>query len=256
MSVSIDLRALSASMVKKAILINEISETDKNIKTKKSPRKTDTDKLSPIKFDLNKISKKTVIVSLNETQDVKSKCRVRYSITADANKKLLNAYNVLLNISLSLEDDQISKAVGIKKSTFDKDVIKPVEKLMMSSIKENKVSLRPNVFVKPRTIKPAFVKIYNRLEESDADVSQIMYDQKNKISSLADASKMMRLYVSHFDLKKGHKTLKFHLDSFLSQTFEEQTLYAIYDKNGDKIISQGQLQTLATMLVGEMIEED
>lgn len=179
------------------------------------------------------------------TEQENSSSKIRYSITPVANKKLMRSYITIKDLSESLENTSLD----MSKKEFDKIVVKPVEALINSKVH----SKQSNSFAKKRTVTSSFVKIYKKLQKEGVNMSSVDFDEENEVSSLSSASKMMRLYISHFDLKGGKKTSKFPLDPFLSRQFSNEALGTLYRKNQGDIITQGQIQTLASLLVGPVV---
>jgi hypothetical protein len=176
--------------------------------------------------------------------------KIRYAITPSANKKLLEAYVSISKLSNMMEKTGIK---DISKKDFDRTILKPIETLIMSETKRKNV--HHDTFSAKRTVTSGFVKIYRRLEKEGSDVSDIHYDEENETCSMVDASRMMRLYVSYFDLKGGEKTSRFPLDSFLKRVFSKDSLQKLYTTNGAEVVTHGQLQTLAFLLVGPIVKE-
>lgn len=172
--------------------------------------------------------------------------KIKYSVTSIQNQKAINALFVLYELHESLKSKQ-SNNIEIKKKDFEKDVIKPLEKLFLSKIE--KPQRTTNSLGIEKDVSPTFFKIYHRLEEKGADLSEIEKAKDKKKASQITAYKMMNLYVRHFSLKEGKKAKNFPLDDFLKGCFDDDVLDKLYLKNNGDTITQGNLNKLASLLL-------
>lgn len=172
--------------------------------------------------------------------------KVKYSVTHVQNQKAIDALFVLYELHDSLKSKKGEKLVMNQKD-FEKDVIKPLERLFLSRIERPKRTINP--LGTEKEVSPAFIKIYRRLEEKGADLSEIEKAKEKKKASQITAYKMMNIYVKHFGLKNGQKAKNFPLDDFLKGCFDDNVLEELYLKNNSETITQGHLNKLASLLL-------
>lgn len=245
--IHIDRKSLGEFFISRAADVTRKQVVSRSSGSRLRKPKTEEETPEHKKLNMGLLSTKEATVS---PSNEKSPGKIRYAVTPSANKKLLEAYVSISKLSNMMEKTGIK---DISKKDFDRTIMKPIETLIMSETKRKTV--HHDTFSAKRTVTSGFIKIYRKLEKEGSDVSDINYDEENETCSMVDASKMMRLYISYFDLKGGEKTSRFPLDPFLKKVFSKESLHKLYTKNGDEVVTHGQLQTLAFLLVGPIVKE-
>jgi hypothetical protein len=197
--------------------------------------------------------------------------RVKYSVSQTVNKRFLISLEILEKLSPYVRE------IGCTRSEYERNILSPLRKLLKGRVmpkskkpkskselesraepKEGDVNVssryvhKLSSFEKPRKVKETFNKVYNKLEKEGVDLSAISYS--NGEVSLLDSAKLVRLYFSKHDLKDTGRNRHFSPDNFIKEIFGDK-LDSLYEKNGTNLISQGQLQTLATWLVGDIVKD-
>jgi hypothetical protein len=171
--------------------------------------------------------------------------KVKYSATSLQDEKAVNALIYLYKFHNSIKSKE---RVVVTEKEFERDVIKPLEKLLSSRTQREK-SNRATHLTEKRGIRKEFVKIYNRLENNGANLSNIASAKQEEQATLQTCYKLLNIYVAHFNLKGGKKSKTFALDPFLEGCFSSSLLSELYEKNEGDVISQGQLMKLASLLL-------
>lgn len=217
--------------------MSEITIKQESIKTEiNSSEKIKTNIIIKMEEDFDN----TVIIVNPKTSSNKEK--IRYSITKDANRKLILAYELLEKMKLD------SELFGITKSEFNEIINKPIKKLLSGRVisrKKNNLNIS-SPFSKPREVNTKFISIYNNLKSEELDLTDIFYED-NK-SSLVDSSKIIRKYINFKNLKDEKDGRKVYLDDYLINLFGKDVVNILYEKNKSEYITQGQIQSLATYL--------
>lgn len=172
--------------------------------------------------------------------------KVKYSVTPLQDQKALDALLILYDLqqSLKAKEEEI-----IHPKDFEKQVIKPLEKLFLSRIEKSPRPKATNPLEKEKDVSSTFLKIYDKLERKGADLSDIEKAKEKEKASQITAYKMMNIYVKHFDLKQGKKLKEFYLDDFLKGCFDDKILNELYEKTNSEKITQGSLNKLASFLL-------
>jgi hypothetical protein len=157
--------------------------------------------------------------------------------------------DALFNLYKFHDSLKTKEKIVIKQGEFERDIIKPLEKLFLSKAENKEHATKPTALQNEKNVSPTFIKIYHRLEDKGADLSGIGDVMKSKKASQITAYKMMNIYVKHFDLKEGIKSRLFVLDDFLKGCFDDDVLSELHAKNNSEMISQGQLNKLASLLL-------
>jgi hypothetical protein len=214
------------------------SRKSRKSSTKALKKKFDSKKLSDME---NNISKTVTIVPVRF-----EKAKVKYSVSQTVNNKFLMSLKILEELSPYI------KETGYSKGEYERNVLKPLRRIIRGQVKSKggdgkNTTSKPNSFERLRKASDNFNKLYDKLASEGVDLSNVIY--KNNEISLINSAKVVRLYFKEHNLK--YKSRYFSTDKFIDDLFGSR-LDKLYEKNGSKIISQGQLQTLASWLVDDI----
>ena len=249
-----------------ASTVSTLNDTSKQTKRKqrshKNAAKVNSDVVDVSDIEKN-ISEDSFVVTPLPPLDKK---KVRYAVSQETNKRFLVTLSVLKEIEFLI------KTLGITSAEYRKNIIKPLERMVGGKINpktrtvsnhkhtdefqegsqkggsKNKVSS----FSLPRKATENLKKLYAKLENEGNDISNIHYE--NGSISFIDSAKLVRLYFYTHNLKDPENNRHFRVDDYVESIFSNDKLELLYTKNGDRFVTQGQLQALASQLVGEIVK--
>ena len=257
---------------KSDIKVGMVKEEEVVLKTR-SKRASSLKKVKPVKVkkenhrdiipdfgvvqNIDKEFLEEVVLVNPEQSSTSGRKRVKYSVSQDVNRRFLITLQILERLA------PFAKELGFTKSEFERNIIKPVRKFVISgkaksgskSQKQNKndnTVKKLSSFELPRKAKVEFDKLYRKLEDeeddNDYDLSLIPYE--NGFVSLLKSAETIRMYINSHELV-NIDTKHIVLDEFLEELFKEK-IEGLYAKNNGKFITQPQVQTLASWIVNTL----
>ena len=208
-------------------------------------------------IDIEKLSKIFVVEPL-PPQD---KGKVRYAVSPEVNKRFLITCKMLKELK------PFSKTFGLTGPEFERNFIKPLERvinarlvskrssmLVSAESKDEKEKAKGKIssFEMPRKATENLKKLYDKLKSEGKDVSNVCYENGN--ISFIDSAKLVRLYFYTHELKDSEHKNHFRVDDYAKEIFGKDKFELFYANNGGQFITQGQLQALASLLVGEIVK--
>jgi hypothetical protein len=189
-----------------------------------------------------------------------NKKKVKYIVPLNTNKRFLITLKLLKELRFR------SKDIGLTRVEFETSLINPLQKVAnsrllpkdkarrgaMSNSTDGEVENKPSSFKMPRKATGNLKKLYDKLKSEGKDVSHIRYE--NGTISFTDSAKLVRLYFSTHELKDPKHKRHFYIDDFTKSIFSEDKIESFYAYNGGRFITQGQLQALASLLVGNIVK--